>query len=107
MRPSQLEFEDLQLRLLSLLNDGSIPDTREIRLAASEDKVGGDVNEQAVLKSALDSLAGKDMLTYKIHAVEVWHLSPEGQAISQEGSPEFRVWQACTGQGASIPQLQV
>jgi hypothetical protein len=107
MLASQLDFEDLQLRLLQALDHGSIQDTRRLQLVDGEQEIGADADEQAALKSALDSLAGKGMLSYKIHSTEVWHLSEEGLAVARDGSPEFRAWQACAGAGSSIPQLQV
>ena len=47
------------------------------------------------------------MVTYAIYSVEVYKLTPEGQSIVDQGSPEYRVWQAVGTEGMSIKDLQV
>jgi len=106
-RASTLDSDELQLRILiSLDKNGSIPDTREFDLG-EENVAGQDPVEQAAIKSALDSLNGREMLTYEIHIKEIWLLSEEGNEIAEKGSPEYRVWQECVGEGSSMSKLQV
>lgn len=48
----------------------------------------------AVLKSALDRLASRDMITYQAIDREEAHLTDEGKGIAAEGSHEAKVFEA-------------
>ncbi|KAK3074655.1 Phenylalanyl-tRNA synthetase, beta subunit, cytoplasmic [Teratosphaeriaceae sp. CCFEE 6253] len=50
--------------------------------------------EQAQIKAALDRLASRSMVEYDTHDREEVDLTPEGQAIADEGSHEYKVWDA-------------
>ncbi|KAF2138318.1 uncharacterized protein K452DRAFT_328861 [Aplosporella prunicola CBS 121167] len=60
-------------------------------LRSSEDLA--DVS-QVEIKAALDRLASRSMVTYETADSELVVLTKEGQAISDEGSHEFKVWEA-------------
>lgn len=106
MPATDLSSEELQRTLVEALqSDGSIKDTRELVLPSGK-AVGPEPEQQSAVKAALDSLAGKEYLTYTIQAVEVWSLTAEGETFVAQGSPEFRVWSAVEGAGKSIKELQ-
>lgn len=103
--------EQLQKTILSAVDgssSGSIPDTRELVLPEGE-VAGTDADLQATLKGTLDSLAGRNMVDYKMHSTELWLIAEEGQSVLKQGSPEYRVWQACgeTESGLTVKDLQV
>ena len=50
--------------------------------------------EQAQIKAALDRLASRSMVEYDTHDKEQVVLTAEGQAIADEGSHEYKVWDA-------------
>lgn len=108
MTTQRFSTEELQKTLLSALDaSGSIPDTRELELTGGA-KAGSDADVQALIKGALDSLAGREMVDYSINSTEIWALTPEGQQVVDSGSPEFRVWLACgEAGGLSMKDLQV
>ncbi|GAA5955363.1 hypothetical protein JCM8115_001926 [Rhodotorula mucilaginosa] len=104
--------ETLQLVVLHALEaPGSIPDSRSLRLALptsvetddavklapleqaeSAPVVGPSVEAQNALKSALDSLATREMITFKQVNLDQTVLTAEGVSIAQSGSHEYRVW---------------
>jgi len=58
---SKQESEELQILLLSALEQGEVPDTRVLTLQDGQTKVGSSPDEQAAIKGALDSLATKEV----------------------------------------------
>lgn len=61
---------------------------------------------QTELKSAMDRLASRSMVVYETHDSEVPVLSAEGQTIAEEGSHEYKVWDAVRRKGkVSIKEL--
>ena len=95
------------------LRDGSRDLTREI-LTAIDDK--GSITStqdfpgipQAELKAALDRLGSRSMIVYDTSDREVVQLSKEGEQICEEGSHEYRVWDAVRQKGKlSLKELPV
>ncbi|BGO99131.1 Phenylalanyl-tRNA synthetase, beta subunit, cytoplasmic [Rhodotorula toruloides] len=103
--------ETLQSVVLHTLDQrGSIPDTRSLALAlpAGVDAsaqlpqldapeaavVGPSVDSQNALKAVLDSLAAREMVTFRQVNVDQHVLTAEGSQIAQSGSHEYRVWSA-------------
>ncbi|GAA5934576.1 hypothetical protein JCM10213_002017 [Rhodosporidiobolus nylandii] len=95
--------------LHALDRDGSIPDSRSLQLVlpagvddaaalpppgAAANAVGGSVDAQNAVKSALDSLERREMITFKQLTIDQHVLTGEGSQIAQNGSHEFLVWQA-------------
>ena len=63
---------------------------------------------QNEIKSALDRLASRSMVEYKSIDTEVVLLTPEGQTICDEGSHEWKVWDAVQRNGKiEMKDLQV
>lgn len=63
---------------------------------------------QAEIKAALDRLASRSMVEYKSSNSDKVTLTPESEAIVQEGSHEFKVWKAIKEAGKiSITELPV
>ncbi|KAH7406442.1 tRNA synthetases class II core domain (F)-domain-containing protein [Phaeosphaeria sp. MPI-PUGE-AT-0046c] len=61
---------------------------------------------QAEIKAALDRLASRSMVEYKSSNSDKVTLTPESEAIVQEGSHEFKVWKAIKAAGkVSIKEL--
>lgn len=54
---------------------------------------------QNEIKAALDRLASRAMIDYKPIDTEVVLLTPEGQSICDEGSHEWKVWDAIKRKG--------
>ena len=54
---------------------------------------------QAEIKAALDRLASRNMVTYETNDQEQVVLTKEGEQIANEGSHEFKVWQAVNSKG--------
>ncbi|CAD6586165.1 MAG: Phenylalanyl-tRNA synthetase, beta subunit, cytoplasmic [Tremellales sp. Tagirdzhanova-0007] len=103
--------EALQAAILDSLQSslsGSIPDTRCLEYNG---KSLGSGDGQAVVKSALDSLASKEMIAYSQITTTSHILTEEGREIAASGSHEYRVWQVLPEKGAgkpvSIPELKV
>lgn len=96
MAASTLTSEQLQLLVLEQLDSdaGSIPDTRSMKLADGTTAVGGAHNEQMAIKGALDALSAKEMVSYTQQQIDSLVLTPEGEVMAQDGSHEFRVWNA-------------
>lgn len=59
---------------------------------------------QAEIKAALDRLASRAMLTYKNRDSEQVTLTKEGQQIADEGSHEYKVWEAIKKAGRVTPK---
>ena len=63
---------------------------------------------QAEIKAALDRLASRNMVVYETNDQEQVILSKEGEQIANEGSHEFKVWEAVKRRGqVTIKELQV
>lgn len=63
---------------------------------------------QNEVKAALDRLASRLMITYETKDTEQVLLTPEAQTICDEGSHEFKVWDAVKKQGKiEIKELAV
>lgn len=95
------------------LRDGSRDLTREI-LTAIDDK--GSITStqdfpdvsQAQIKAALDRLGSRSMIEYDTSDKEVVQLSREGEQICEEGSHEYKVWDAVRQKGKlSLKELPV
>lgn len=54
---------------------------------------------QSEIKAALDRLASRSMLTYDTNDTEQVLLTGEGQTICDEGSHEYKVWDAVQQKG--------
>ena len=54
---------------------------------------------QAEIKAALDRLASRNMVTYETNDQEQVVLTKEGEQIANEGSHEFKVWEAVNRRG--------
>lgn len=54
---------------------------------------------QSEIKAALDRLASRSMITYETHDRELVLLTSEGQTICDEGSHEYKVWDAVHKKG--------
>ncbi|KAG9564037.1 phenylalanyl-tRNA synthetase-like protein alpha chain, partial [Aureobasidium melanogenum] len=54
---------------------------------------------QAEIKAALDRLASRNMVTYDTNDKEQVILTKEGEQIANEGSHEFKVWDAVKRRG--------
>lgn len=63
---------------------------------------------QAEIKAALDRLASRSMVEYKSSNSDKVTLTPESEAIVEQGSHEFKVWKAIKEAGkVSIKELPV
>lgn len=63
---------------------------------------------QAEIKAALDRLASRNMVVYETNDQEQVVLSKEGEQIANEGSHEFKVWEAVKRRGQiAIKELPV
>jgi hypothetical protein len=63
---------------------------------------------QAEIKAALDRLASRNMITYETNDQEQVVLTKEGEVIANEGSHEFKVWDAVKRRGQMpLKELQV
>ena len=63
---------------------------------------------QNEIKSALDRLASRSMVEYKSIDAEIVLLTAEGQSICDEGSHEWKVWNAVKSKGKiEMKDLQV
>jgi len=91
--------------------DGGRDITREILQAVDEhDTVTTSETfshvPQPELKAAIDRLASRSMVIYETHDSEVPVLSAEGEAIAEEGSHEYKVWDTVRTKGkVSIKEL--
>lgn len=54
---------------------------------------------QAQIKAALDRLASRQMLEYDTKDAEILVLTDEAKQICEEGSHEYKVWQAVKSKG--------
>jgi len=61
---------------------------------------------QAEMKAALDRLASRSMVEYDTHDSEEVVLTSEGQQICDEGSHEYKVWDAVRKAGKLSPKDQ-
>ncbi|BGP44487.1 Phenylalanyl-tRNA synthetase, beta subunit, cytoplasmic [Rhodotorula kratochvilovae] len=68
--------------------------------ASAAPTVGPSTEAQAALRAALDSLAAREMVTFKQINIEQHVLTAEGAQIAQSGSHEFRVWAALPPPGS-------
>lgn len=80
-----------------------VPDSRDLTLTILEQLETTDPLQsdeaypqipQAEVKAALDRLASRSMVEYKKNDSERVNLSKEGQQICDEGSHEYKVWEA-------------
>lgn len=79
----------LQLSILKALDvSGTIADSTQ----AFPD------SDAASVQAALNSLAARNMVTYKTQETEVWSLTSEGAEIANEGSHEYRLLQEVISQ---------
>ncbi|BFZ65279.1 Phenylalanyl-tRNA synthetase, beta subunit, cytoplasmic [Saitoella coloradoensis] len=95
--------ESLQSLILTTLDtDSSIPDTLSL---ISPD---GTALEQLQIQGALNSLAAREMLTYKNITRDTWVLTPEAEGLLAEGSYEARVFEVVRAalEGMTIQDLQ-
>lgn len=87
--PLQAAGRDLTQEVLDLL------DTKQTIATESDlPNVG-----QAEIKAALDRLASRNMVTYDTNDKEQVILTKEGEQIANEGSHEFKVWDAVKRRG--------
>ncbi|KAK4628370.1 Phenylalanine--tRNA ligase alpha subunit [Fulvia fulva] len=86
--------QDLALDILQLLSTQQAFDT-ETALPQ---------NTQAEIKSALDRLASRSMVTYDTNDSEQVVLTAEAEQIVAEGSHEYKVWQAVKQAGRLSPK---
>lgn len=54
---------------------------------------------QIEIKAALDRLGSRQMITYETEEKEEVQLTAEGQQICNEGSHEYKVWEAVKAKG--------
>lgn len=101
---SSLPLDKLQLLILEQLDEAPIADSRELKLQDGS-RAGGKHGEQMAIKAALDSLAGKEMVAVEQKTNESLTLSVEGEAMADQGSHEYRVWQALDAE-KTAQQLQ-
>ena len=81
--------QDLTSQILSTLDSRETIDTAETFPQAS----------QAEVKAALDRLASRGMVQYETNDTEQVVLTGEGQQICDEGSHEWKVWEAVKSKG--------
>lgn len=63
---------------------------------------------QAEIKAALDRLRSRQMVDYDTQEQEKASLTEEGRTIAEEGSHEYKVWEAVKSQGKiAIKELPV
>jgi phenylalanyl-tRNA synthetase alpha chain len=84
-----LEKRDLPQEVLNLLDEKSTIHT-------SEDFLG---IPQPEIKAAIDKLKSRSMLQYETSDTEQVILTPEGTTICEEGSHEYKVWDAVRQNG--------
>jgi phenylalanyl-tRNA synthetase alpha chain len=95
---AQASGRDLTQEVLDLLN------TKDT--VATESDLA-DVG-QAEIKAALDRLASRNMVVYETNDQEQVVLTKEGEQIANEGSHEFKVWDAVQRRGQMpLKELQV
>lgn len=104
MAASSLPLDKLQLLVLEQLDEAPLADTRELKLQDGT-RAGSSHSEQMAVKAALDSLAVKEMVAFEQKADETLTLSAEGNSMAEQGSYEFRVWQALDAE-KTAQQLQ-
>ncbi|GAA5997246.1 phenylalanine--tRNA ligase subunit alpha [Rhodotorula paludigena] len=106
--------DTLALVLLNALDtpQGRIDDSRQLALALpagvddgagvalAGQPVGASTEAQNAVKAALDSLATREMVTFKQVNLEQHVLTGEGAQIAQSGSHEYRVWSALPAPGS-------
>jgi len=102
------DTDDIQQHVLSVLDSAPIPDTRKLSYpnGLEADVESSSSEYQLSIKSALDSLVGKEMVVYQTHNIENHVLTLEGQAVAQSGSHEYRVWEALGDNGLLMRELQ-
>ncbi|KAI8461364.1 tRNA synthetases class II core domain (F)-domain-containing protein, partial [Phakopsora pachyrhizi] len=87
-----------------------IDDTRELDLSSVPDLLRNhsirSTDLQLLIKGTLDSLVGKQMVTYETHNLENHVLTPEGDEISELGSHEYRFWMALGEDGMRLDELR-
>ena len=80
---------DLTLQILELLDEKEPIQTKEDFPETPQNEI----------KAALDRLASRSMLAYETQDAEQVLLTPEGQTICDEGSHEYKVWDAVQQRG--------
>ncbi|WVR04844.1 phenylalanine-tRNA ligase, alpha subunit [Kwoniella sp. DSM 27419] len=99
-----MSAEAIQSTILHTLESAStaegIQDTREL---AVEGRKLSSVEDQNAVRGVLDSLLSKEMITYKQITTTSYALTEEGSVIVDNGSHEYRVWQALPVKGAGEP----
>lgn len=100
--------EDIQQHILTILDSNPIDDTRQLNYpdGREADAATSSSDYQLAIKSALDSLVGKEMVIYQTHNLENHVLTPEGQNLVEFGSYEYRVWEALGNGGLLMKDLQ-
>jgi phenylalanyl-tRNA synthetase alpha chain len=95
---AQASGRDLTQEVLDLLNT---------KQSVSTESDLADVG-QAEIKAALDRLASRNMVVYETNDQEQVVLTKEGEQIANEGSHEFKVWDAVKKRGQMpLKELQV
>lgn len=90
---------DLVQSILDALSEKSRP------LATEKDF--SEISEPEI-KAAMDRLASREMITYEPHARELAFLTEEAKGMCEDGSHEYRVWEAVKRKGAlKIKDLKV
>jgi phenylalanyl-tRNA synthetase alpha chain len=84
-----LEKRDLPQEVLNLLDE-------KPTIHTSEDFLG---IPQPEIKAAIDKLKSRSMLQYETSDTEQVILTPEGTTICEEGSHEYKVWDAVRQNG--------
>lgn len=101
--------EQLQLAILEQLDSspsGEIADTRELVLPSTKAAAGSEHASQMAIKAALDSLAGREMVSSTQRQVDSLGLTAEGEEMAQDGSYEYRVWSTLgTSEAQDLKQL--
>ncbi|KNE95974.1 hypothetical protein PSTG_10665 [Puccinia striiformis f. sp. tritici PST-78] len=107
---TNFDSHDLQQHILTILDSAApIADTRLLSYPdgrAADPEECASTEYQLSIKSALDSLVGKEMVTYQTHNIEHHLLTQEGHDLAQSGSHEYRVWDALGEDGLSMAELQ-
>ncbi|KAH9814584.1 tRNA synthetases class II core domain (F)-domain-containing protein [Melampsora americana] len=109
---SAMDSDDLQLHILASLAESPISDTRKLQLPRDitgnrpDESDASQAEDQLSIKGALDSLRGKEMVTYQTHNIEVHVLTTEGKDLASSGSHEYRVWEVLGEAGMSMAELQ-
>ncbi|KAI9623984.1 hypothetical protein KEM48_009211 [Puccinia striiformis f. sp. tritici PST-130] len=107
---TNFDSHDIQQHILTILDSAApIADTRLLSYPdgrAADPEECASTEYQLSIKSALDSLVAKEMVTYQTHNIEHHLLTQEGHDLAQSGSHEYRVWDALGEDGLSMAELQ-